>query len=350
MNVALICFTQKGKILADKVAARLREEEYRVTVDVKCTGIPEATDLTLSDWTRQQFESQDALIFIGATGIAVRAIAPYVRSKQKDPAVLVIDEMGIHCIPLLSGHIGGANELALLVSEKIQALPVITTATDINQKWAVDVFAVKNGLQIQDMKRAKRISADILKETPVLIDFQGNEKNVEGKLPRGLVLWNPIEDQGKNEPDISVGIYRNPAWSQTLYLIPKVVVAGIGCRRHTEAEQIELAVTNVLRQNHIWPESIWQAASIDIKANEPGILEYCLAHRLQFQVYSSKELQEVKGDFTSSGFVERVTGVDNVCERSALCASESGQLIVKKQAGNGVTVALAVKEWRISFE
>ena len=264
MNVALICFTQKGKILADKVAAGLRAEEYRVTVDVKCMGIPEATDLTLSDWTRQQFESQDALIFIGATGIAVRAIAPYVRSKQKDPAVLVIDEMGIHCIPLLSGHIGGANELALLVCEKVQALPVITTATDINQKWAVDVFAVKNGLQIQDMKRAKRISADILKETPVLIDFQGNEKNVEGKLPRGLVLWNPIEDQGKNEPDISVGIYRNPAWSQTLYLIPKVVVAGIGCRKHTEAEQIELAVTNVLRQNHIWPESIWQAASIDI--------------------------------------------------------------------------------------
>lgn len=356
MDIAIISFTGNGRLLAERVAARLRNGKHIVSTDIKCASAKDSIKCTLSEWTNRQFQQKDALIFVGATGIAVRAIAPYVRSKVTDPAVLLIDEKGNYCIPLLSGHIGGANELAAGISKAIQAVPVITTATDINQRWAVDVFASKNGLYIQDMKKAKEISARILEGERIAIECQGlaSEHLHEMGKTGELILWNESKSDCQEglllEPDISIGIYKKPEYRQTLYLIPKSVTLGIGCRKGTSADQIESVVNKILAREGIWKESILKAASIDLKAEEPGILEYCKRQKIEFFVYSADELRRIEGHFSKSDFVKQVTGVENVCERSAVCASNQGSLIVRKQAGEGVTVALAAEEWRVHFE
>ena len=141
-------------------------------------------DHSLGEWTEKQFSESDGLVFIGATGIAVRAIAPCLKDKFQDPAVVVMDEKAKFVIPLLSGHVGGANELAVQIGEVTGAVPVLTTATDVNRKFAVDVFARNQNLLITDRRLAKEISAAVLKEEPVGLfsDFP-----IEGNLPDGLV-------------------------------------------------------------------------------------------------------------------------------------------------------------------
>lgn len=348
MNIAIISFTLQGRSLAGRIAENLREEGNDITEAVKCAGIPESYKGTVREWTEQMFQSQDALIYVGAVGIAVRSISPYVRSKKEDPAVIVIDEKGKYCIPVLSGHIGGANELAFLISARIQALPVITTATDLNGKWAVDVFAAKNQLHIADMKKAKEISAAILQGNSIAIGIEQDGAFGEDRIPPELKVFR----LGK-PADIHIGIHRDPSLEDPskcpLYLVPKVLVLGIGCKKGTKAAMIEEAVRRVFDREALWYQSICKVASIDLKAKEPGLLEYCSKYGLPFEVYGKDELMEVSGTFTSSEFVEKITGADNICERSAMRAG-GDRLIVRKESYEGVTVAVAVKRWGVCFE
>ena len=198
MKIAMISFTGNGRRLERSLAHELEKEGHQVLQAVKCKELEsdkDAVKCSAREWTGEQFRTRDVLIFIGAVQIAVRLIAPFIGSKTTDPAVLVLDEKGQYCIPILSGHIGGANELAERIAEMAGALPVITTATDIRGKWAIDVFARKNHLYIEDMQKAKQISAKILeewenKELPARIHlFQG--------LPKGdkmeLIIQKAVE-------------------------------------------------------------------------------------------------------------------------------------------------------------
>ena len=171
MNIAVICFTEHGAVLAERLSKEFSEREMtcRAWIKKKETQIPDCRNVqvltqSLREWTKEQFAAVDAMIFIGATGIAVRSIAPYVKSKKTDPAVIVVDEQGRHAISLLSGHIGGANALTLLVSEWIGAEPVITTATDLHGKFAVDAFAARRDLYIDSMTLAKEIAAALVED------------------------------------------------------------------------------------------------------------------------------------------------------------------------------------------
>ena len=161
----MISFTGNGRRLERSLAHELEKEGHQVLQAVKCKELEsdkDAVKCSAREWTGEQFRTRDVLIFIGAVQIAVRLIASFIGSKTTDPAVLVLDEKGQYCIPILSGHIGGANEMAERIAEMAGALPVITTATDIRGKWAIDVFARKNHLYIEDMQKAKQISAKIL--------------------------------------------------------------------------------------------------------------------------------------------------------------------------------------------
>lgn len=286
------------------------------------------------------FRSSDALVFVSSCGIAVRSAAPYIRSKTTDPAVVVVDELGKYAIPILSGHLGGANELAARIAREIGALPVITTATDINGKFSVDSWAKAHGFAISDMEAAKAVSAAILeRDVPFASDFQ-----IKGALPNGLC-------EGETG---DVGVYATYAdesaapFSTTLRLIPKCIVVGIGCRKDTPAEKIRYAVDKTFAYNGVDIRAVKRVASIDIKKDEAGLKEYCREAGLPLSFYSSEELNAVKGDFTPSGFVKRITGVDNVCERAAMmCADE---LIIGKTAENGVTVAAALQKTEVRFE
>jgi cobalt-precorrin 5A hydrolase len=283
------------------------------------------------------FESCGALIFVSAAGIAVRSVAPYVRDKRTDPAVLCLDELGRFVIPLLSGHIGGANALASALAEALGATAVVTTATDVNRRFSVDAWAAENGFVIGDMRAAKAVSSAILEgDVPVCCSLP-----VSGELPPGVV-------RGESG---SVGIYigweKKEPFGITLRLIPRVLHLGIGCRRGTGEETISRAVSEVLGGHGIDLRAVKCAASVDLKADEPGLLAYCENNALPFTVYGADRLRQVKGDFSSSAFVESVTGVDNVCERAAL--AEADELIIKKTAVNGVTVALAAEKTEVRF-
>lgn len=351
MRLAVISFTEHGSRLNEALAGSLPArgydcenysmEKYAAKYHLKPLEEP------LKTWTQRMFEEKDGILFISATGIAVRSIAPFVKDKTRDPAIVVMDEKGIFAISLLSGHLGGANELAGTLANLTGAIPVITTATDVNGRFAVDVFAKKNHLYISDMKKAKVVSADVLDEKQVGL---WTDYPVIGRIPQELAVWNPGEVfEGTNGICISVTEDKQP-FKQTLHLIPRIVTIGIGCKKGTSFAAIEERVLDVLRECGISLHAVKQIASIDLKAGEPGLLEFADRYHLKFVTYTAEELQQVSGEFTESPFVESVTGVSNVCERSAVLASGMGRLIQKKTAGGGVTVALAVEEWSVDFE
>ena len=184
MKISMICYTLTGQQTGEKLKKGLEKEGNIVSLFTKSKYIPDSIKGSCGKWTGEQFETADSIIFIGAAGIAVRSIAPFIQSKKKDPAVLVVDELGKFVISLLSGHLGGANELACLAADILQAIPVVTTATDLEGKFAVDVFAKKNNCHIFRMKEAKEVSAALLAGEKV--GFY-SEFPWEGELPEGLI-------------------------------------------------------------------------------------------------------------------------------------------------------------------
>ncbi len=298
---------------------------------------------TLQQWTKTMFECADGIVFIGSCGIAVRSIAPFVTKKDRDPAVVVTDEAGQFCISLLSGHLGGANVLTKKISHLTGSTPVITTATDIHGQFAVDNFADKNDLTIMDFGLAKDISARILAGEMITLECDGSWC---GLLPESLSM------NGRDIPcDIHIGTGRvKNDDSHILYLVPKVVMIGIGCKRGTDAGLIRKAIESALDIAGIFKEAVAGAASIDLKADEAGILEVCHENSWSFRTFSAEKLLKVPGTFSASDFVVQTTGVDCVCERSAMTAVQgSGSLILGKTVFEGVTVALAAQSWSVEF-
>ena len=346
MNIALISFTAQGAELGAKLGSQLEAfEEFRGFVSARFAGDPPLPrwEGSLSDWTQHWFCKADALIFVGACGIAVRAIAPFVRDKFADPAVLVIDEKGKFCISLLSGHVGGANALCSRCAAYLDSTPVITTATDLNGKFAVDVFARQNDLYLTDRRLAKEISAAVLAGKP--IGFT-SELPVEGKLPPEL------RNSSDCEFAISVGFQR-PESDHTLWLVPRTLVLGIGCRKQTAEESIEAFALDELSKLGLPVQAVNTVASIDLKAQEQGLLQFCKKYGFAFRTYSAAELMQAQGTFAPSKFVRGVTGVDNVCQRSAVYDAqthyEEHHLLLEKQKGNGVTLSLAAGVRTIRF-
>lgn len=338
MKIAVFAYSRQGCKTARRVM------EYFDGHELQCYTMARFEEPGFGSVTRPSkpfygpiFSSVDAMVFVGSTGIAVREIAPHVRDKATDPAVVSIDELGRFCVPLLSGHIGGANDLALELANALDATPVITTATDINKRFSVDAWATRNGYGIASLSRAKAVSAAILEQdVPLKSDYP-----IVTNLPGGVVL----ADSG--DVGIRISVFKDEPYKQTLRLIPKILHLGIGCRKGTPVETIREAVDEVFLAHSIDRRAIKCAASIDLKAEESGLLAFCQEWKLPVTFYSAEELKAIPGDFTPSAFVQSITGVDNVCERAALIGAE--KLIVKKTARNGVTVALAEEHWEVHF-
>lgn len=338
MRLSILSFTRRGCILARRVKQALAPESCRMMTMEKF-GEPdfEVYRPPLTAAVGELFSWCDQLVFIGSIGMAVRGIAPWVKDKKSDPGVLVIDEGGNYVISLLSGHIGGANALAAFLAEAIGAQPIITTATDVEGRFSVDTWAKTHGFSIGSMALAKAVSAAVLEENvPICADVPLPEP-----LPAGLT-------EGSEGPlGIYVGIRNRKPFARTLALVPKALTLGLGCRKNTPREAIEKAVSEALEDHGLSPEAIAGAASIDLKAEEPGLLAFCADYGIPVKFYTAQALKAVPGRFTPSAFVSSVTGVDNVCERAA--AAEGGKIIVPKIAQNGVTVAIAEKDWEVSF-
>lgn len=324
----ILAFSRRGMETAGRIARAL-EGEY----ETECLR-PEGN---LRPLVEARFPASDALIFVGSCGIAVRAIAPFLKGKTRDPAVIVSDETGKWVVSLLSGHIGGANALALRIARAIGAQPVITTATDVNKRFSVDAWATKAGLSIGSMDLAKRFSAAILeRDLPLCSDFP-----VEGPPPAG-VFWG---DSGALGAAVSC-LKKNP-FEETLCLVPQKLHLGVGCRRGTPRSAFE----EIFSALPIHPEAICSVASIDVKRDEQGLLDFCAAHNWGARFYPAARLMALGGEFTGSDFVQKTVGVDNVCERAAMVSAGPGaRLILRKTISGGVTMAAATEDWRVCFE
>ncbi len=343
MTVWLIAYSRRGCETALRIAEGLtrRGNACRVWASEKHHASDAVEVLTgaCADWAKAGFAQADALVFCCAAGIAVRAIAPWVRSKKTDPAVLVVDETGRFAISLLSGHIGGANELAAAVAADIGATPVVTTATDLNGLFAVDVFAEKNHLEIESMALAKEVSAALLAGEPVGFC---SDLPVRGTVPPELTT------QGAR---IGVCVTKSPVkapWEKTLRLTPRRYAVGLGCRQGKEPDAMERFFLSELAESGLSPREVRCIASVDLKRSEPCLLALAEKYRVPFVTYGADELNALPGEFSGSEFVKRTTGVDCVCERAALLAS-GGRLICRKDARDGMTYALAEYEEDVCF-
>lgn len=309
MNTAIAAFTKKGITLARRLAEFLGDSSVfapeRLARESVCVISP-----SLTEWAGGVFHEVRALIFVGACGIAVRATAPHIASKLHDPAVVVVDEAGRFVIPILSGHIGGANELARKIAAYLHAQAVITTATDVNNILAVDEWAVRHDCAIQNPEAVKRVSGELLEGHSVGVAVTCEEVSV----PFPVTLW----------------------------LRPKVLVLGTGCNRGVDPAKFEECALDFLAGAGVSVLSVRAVASIDLKKNEPAIVAFAEKYGVPFLTFTASELQAVQGRFTSSERVRQFTGTDNVCERAAvLAAGEGAMLLRSKYVYEGITFALA---------
>lgn len=279
------------------------------------------------------------LIFIGAAGIAVRCISPWVKDKFTDPAVLVIDEKARYVIPLLSGHVGGAVSLAEALAPQIGAKVVHTTATDVQGKFAADVFAQRSGLYLTDREEARAVSAAVLEGERIGFFPEYPQCRIKGELPQELKLCKSWEEAREYAHRILIS---DQSWAPkgTLILRPKNVAAGIGCRRGIAAEVLEEGLTNLLAEHGLVMEQVKVLSSIDLKQDEPAILALAEKYRVPFRVYTAEELGKIQEVTSRSAFVQQTAGVDNVCERAALACGGGGELIQGKWIGQAMTAAL----------
>lgn len=338
MSTNIFAYSNKGCELAKKLINILPEADCYTTEKLAPLYGFNA-EKSVCKKSGELFKSSKAMIFVGACGIAVRAIAPHIKNKTVDPAVIVIDDCGNHVISLLSGHIGGANELTLLIAKEIGANPVITTATDVNGRFSVDSWAVKNSLVISSMNAAKDVSAQILIED---IPFK-SDVPICGSFPNGLI-------HGENG---KIGIYvsykTDTPFDNTLRLIPNNLHVGLGCRRGTSLESIEELYRWVLDEYKIDMRAIKSISSIDLKEDEEGLLQFAQKYKLPVSFYTADELNALEGEFTASEFVKSITGIDNVCERAAFKSSSCGEFIIRKISQNGVTIAVCEEKREVSF-
>lgn len=386
MKIAIISFSSRGELLAGRIAEGLRQRnaEAEVETAAKSKYAKNPLEISHQEWTRRRFEDSDGIIFIGACGIAVRSIAPFIRSKKTDPAVIVADDAGNFAISLLSGHLGGGNELANTVAEIAGARPVITTATDNNGKLSPDLLAQRNDCVISDFEKAKEIAAALLENEPLGIfcsrfaelepaQIRGHDnirlfggecgmKDGEGETAKAKLseIEPAIPEKGIV---ISPFIKDKDFFPQSLWLIPKCAAVGIGCKKGSEKEVIDAMFRQAAEEAGMDIRAVAVIASIDLKAAEAGLVEFCEEKGPALVTFAAQELAAVSGEFSQSEFVKGITGVDNVCERSAVLAaskialskdSDSGEsqpeLILKKYCGSGVTAAVAMKKRRINIE
>ncbi|NLY82209.1 MAG: cobalt-precorrin 5A hydrolase [Clostridiales bacterium] len=303
MKASVIAFTEKGC----KLGRRISEE-----LEGKFSPGTGADKVSLSGWIEDSWKNSDLLVFVSSTGIAVRTIAPYIVHKAKDPGVIVIDDNAKHCISLLSGHIGRANEYTDIISRLTGADAVITTATDVNGVFSIDSWATENEMIIINTERIKDISKRSLNGECIDI-----------------------------EKEALISIYKEK--TDKLILVPRVLSVGIGCRRNTEPEALSSFYFETFENLNIYPEAVKSISTIDLKKNEEAILKLVEANKLRLNIYTADELNELEGEFSGSEFVRKTVGTDSVCERSAVLGN-SGKLLLKKTSKDGMTIAIAIKE------
>ncbi len=348
MKVAVYGLTKGGSALAIKLATALNWQAFVKYGAEAAPSAVNAIDKPLKALIGEHFKQYDFLVFIMATGIVVRTIAPLIESKTTDPGVIVIDEKGQHVISLLSGHIGGANQFAVDIAARIGATPVITTATDLNNTLAFDVIAVKNDYIIANIGSLMHISQAMINRDPVALY---SSQPIAGVLPSNVDVV-AAATQLTLPHNVAVSektLDLQSTSGHTLQLIPRSLVVGIGCRRGKTAAEIEAALTAVLAEHRLDGRAIHHVATVDVKKDEVGLLQFCSQNGYQLDVVERARIAQIEDRFETSPFVKQTIGVAAVAEPCAYLSSAAGQKLVDKQRCGGISIAIyrIVKEMEI---
>lgn len=325
MRIAIVTVTKKAEDIAKKIAEK-----------IPCDLYFHKENETTKQVIHSIFSKYDSIICVMACGIAVRAIAEVLKSKKTDPAVIVIDEMGRNVISLISGHIGGANELTNKIAKILNANPVITTASDVSNHFSIDMFAKNNNSIIENEGYLTQISSDIVNGKNVVFytDF-----NFEPKLIAKVSSINELSNY--NSAVIFSPYYYNVD-IPLVYIRSKCLFVGIGCKKGVTYDEIYSFVLKCFKENDLSLCSINSIATIDIKQNEAGIIELANKLNVDLKIIPKSEIEKIENGFEKSAFVSENIGVASVCEPCAYIASNFGELLVTKQKGNGITLAIAI--------
>ena len=346
MRCAVFTATPRGTKTALRVRASL---DASVDIFVKAgQEMPAGVRVyeRLAPQVAAAFRQYDALIFIMATGIAVRMIAGSLKSKLEDPAVLVLDEEAQHVISLLSGHIGGANELTRELAASLGADPVITTATDVQKKLAVDVAAARLALRPSPKEQIKRFNSAVLDDAAIRYVIDENLARASFYKKRlddmGLTALFGRELPSKEGLTAFITADESVRREDVICLVPRRLVAGIGCRRGTEMSEIRAALEAALTRIGRSIADVSLLASTEAKADEAGLLALSAKLKRDIRFHSNEKMQETIDAYglSESPFVKKNIGIGNVAEAAALASVPAGRLALAKTRFEKVTVAL----------
>lgn len=344
MNTAYFYLTGEGERLARKLAAAHPGDLYGKE--------------NFKEHLREGFTRYDYLVCIMATGIVVRILAPLIVHKTSDPGVVVLDQKGQHAISLLSGHLGGANDLAREMAFLSGGEAVITTATDVAGELSFDTFAKKHHMAIENIGQLKHISGTLLKGKPIRVITDYSFTELDDAAKKGKMFLYPIRtfrdnsEAGLSNPLPAVVIdegftFPKPPEYPVLYLRPRTICAGIGCKRNMDGESIEAALRSVLKETGLSPLSLKCISTIPLKANEPGIQATASHFHVPLAIVPTEEIEALNINrlgIQTSGFVAQQTGVLSVSTASSYLASGKGQILRDKVKFKGITVALCKSE------
>ncbi len=349
-SIAVFCLTPGGIRLAKQLQMHLPLTCF-CSEKLLQPGF-QAFNGTFAETVREAFECYTALIVIGATGLTVRVIAPLLKDKLTDPAVVVIDEKGHHVISLLSGHVGGANMLTRYLADVLEATPVITTATDVNELAALDTLAAQLDADMHDFRQSvKTVNQMLVSDQSVGLFWD------HGSLPEPGARW-PVEQYDTRGftpvesltelpadlkalvcvslrdqlPDLPIPVFK---------LVPRRIVAGIGCRRATSFQLLIDLLQQQLSRYAFDPLALRAIGSVSIKEDEPALKQLSACCRVPFQVFSVDSLKAHEHRFPTSEFVRNTVGVGAVSQPVAWLMSD-GHLVGDTLRQQGVTITLGV--------
>ena len=367
-NISIVCPSPKGKKIALKLQKQLGAKLYikeisgninisnkdaqvegtkvsfyeeNLNESLEIDSYRYSDDFKLNDIAREVMRNSKGVIFISSTGIAVRAIAPFLEGKDKDPGVVVVDLSAKYAINILSGHLGGGNELTLKVAQILEVQPIITTATDNLGIIAPDILAKDNNLIIEDLKKAKYIASLLVDEKTIgikddynMIEITKGYEKIE-KL-REDCIWithNVKNTVMEDNTDIEIS-------SKILRLIKKDLILGIGCRRGTSYEKLNDFINNSLVKYNLDIRAVATIVSVDVKANEEGIIKFAQKIDCPFKTFDREEIKTVQDKYEKSEFVLKTLGITGVCEPCVDLAC--ADVIISKLKHEGMTLAIGV--------
>ena len=292
------------------------------------------------------FKNSNALICLFSLGAVIRLIAPHLKDKKTDPAVIVIDDKTNFVISVLSGHIGGANELTQEISEKLNALPVITTAADVNKTIAVDLVGREFGWKIDDETTVTKISAHMVNAEPIGVFQQTGNKKWYKELPKNVTIYNSLEELKKSNSKayliISDTIIDNELAQESVIYRPQSLVIGIGLHWDTTKDTIKDGIEHCLKKFNLSSKCIAKLVSIKKPEDVQGLIDLGEEMKIPVEYVNREELAEIITPNPSST-VKAFEGTASVSEAAAIKVS-NGELIVEKQKfPPNLTIAIARK-------